>query len=205
MPFHWLRKPSKARFSGELHPSPNLMRTNEAFIQKVRELRSAIDFIKRYNEAPLGMMGSSLGGYTTALLASVDERLDYAVPVMPMGSLAELFWDQGEGDSFRQDVEQMGMTRERFVEAWSLHSPLSYEPKTPWKGRMLVTATGDGLVTDDHTGPLWHHWGRPRHHRFAGGHILQVYSSDYHRAVGRLLVELGYVAPKRLELALGQR
>src|SRR5690606_15041487 len=42
MPFHWLRRPSTARFSGELHPSPNLMRTNEAFIQTVLELRAAL-------------------------------------------------------------------------------------------------------------------------------------------------------------------
>ena len=33
---------------------------------------------------------------------------------------------------------------------------------------------------------------------FAGGHVLQVYRSDYHRALGRFLTELGVVDPGRL-------
>ncbi|MEM6997270.1 MAG: hypothetical protein AAF721_42590, partial [Myxococcota bacterium] len=86
MPFHWLRRPSAARFSGQLHPSPNLMRTNESFVQKVVELRTIIGWILAQRDVPLGMMGSSLGGYTTALLASVDPRLSFAIPVLPPAS-----------------------------------------------------------------------------------------------------------------------
>src|SRR5690606_17883983 len=111
-PFHWVRRPSIARFSGELHPSPNLMRTNEAFIQTVKEIRSAISWIKAYNPGPLGMMGSSLGGYTTALVSSLDERIAFAVPVLPPSSLADLFWAQGERDPVRAKVEAAGMTVE---------------------------------------------------------------------------------------------
>lgn len=191
MPFHWLRRPSAARFSGELHPSPNLMRTNEAFIQKVIELRSAMRWIKARNPAPLGMMGSSLGGYTTALLASLEDSLDFAIPVLPPASLADLFWLEGEGDPVLRQVSEMGMTRERFSAAWALHCPLTYQPKVPWNARLIVEARGDNLVPAEHTGRLWEHWGRPRKYSFDGGHILQVYRSDYHREIGRFLVDLG--------------
>lgn len=193
MPFHWLRRPSSARFSGELHPSPNLMRTNETFIQKTQELRWALRWIKARSPAPLGMMGSSLGGYTTALLASLEDSLDFAIPVLPMASLADLFWAQGHKDPVLQQVQQMGMTRERFASAWALHSPLTYRPKVPWRARLIVGAAGDNLVTSEHTDALWEHWGRPRRYAFAGGHILQVYRADYHREVGRFLAELGVV------------
>jgi hypothetical protein len=193
MPFHWLRRPSTARFSGELHPSPNLMRTNETFIQKAQELRWALRWIKARNPAPLGMMGSSLGGYTTALLASIEDSLDFAIPVLPMASLAELFWAQGQRDPVLRQVSEMGMTRERFSSAWALHSPLSYRPKVPWRARFIVGAAGDEIVTADQTDRLWEHWGRPRRYAFAGGHILQVYRSDYHREVGRFLADLGVV------------
>lgn len=199
MPFHWLRRPSRARFSGELHPSPNLMRTNETFIQKAVELRSIMRFIKERNPAPLGMMGSSLGGYTTAFLASIEESLDFAVPVLPPASLAELFWSQGKGDPVLDNVAEMGMTRERFTQAWALHSPMSYEPKVPWRGRMIIAAKGDEIVTEAHTDLLWEHWGRPRRCTFAGGHVLQVYRGDYHRELSRFLVDLGVVDAKRLE------
>jgi hypothetical protein len=193
MPFHWLRRPSSARFSGELHPSPNLMRTNETFIQKVQELRWALRWIKAKNPAPLGMMGSSLGGYTTALVASLEDALDFAIPVLPPASLAELFWAQGQRDPVLQGVREMGMTRERFASAWALHCPLTYQPKVPWRARLIVGAQGDNLVRTEHTDALWEHWGRPRRYTFAGGHILQVYRADYHREVGRFLADLGVV------------
>ncbi len=199
MPFHWLRKPSQSRFSGELHPSPNLMRTNEAFIQTAQELRAALRWIKAQNPAPLGMMGSSLGGYTTALLASIEDALDFAVPVLPPASLADLFWAQSSGDPVLRKVEQMGMTQERFAGAWALHSPMTRKPKVPWRGRLIVGAQGDGLVTESHVDPLWEHWGRPRRYTFAGGHILQLYRSDYHRELGRFLADLGVVAPDRVD------
>lgn len=200
-PFHWVRKPSRARFSGELHPSPNLMRTNEAFIQTVQELRTIIGHLQAHGDTSIGMMGSSLGGYTTALLASVDDRLDFAIPIMTPASLADLFWEQGKGDPVRAQVESMGMTRERFRWAWSLHSPLSHRPRVPPSGRMFVSATGDALVTPEHVDPLWHHWDRPRHHRFAGGHILQVYGRRYQHEVARFLHGLGLVPTIRLALA----
>ncbi len=192
-PYHGRRKPARARFSGELHPSPDLVRSNEAFIQTVIELRAVISAILARNEAPLGMMGSSLGGYTSALLASIDDRLDFVIPVMPPASLAHLFWDHGEGDPVRRSVEQLGMTRERYHQLWSLHSPLSYTPKVPWDRRMIVTALGDTVVTAEHTRDLWEHWDRPRHFRFPGGHAWQLRSSLYHREVGRFLRELGLI------------
>ena len=76
----------------------------------------------------------------------------------------------------------------------------------PWEGRMLVSATGDGLVTSQQVDNLWEHWGRPRHHRFAGGHILQVYRTEYHRRVARFLHELGLLPEDTLELSgVGER
>ncbi|MCA9710433.1 MAG: hypothetical protein KDK70_31625 [Myxococcales bacterium] len=199
MPYHWLRRPSAARFSGELHPSPNLMRTNEGFIQTGQELRTIMRWIKARNPAPLGMMGSSLGGYTTAWLASLEDSLDFAIPVLPPASLADLFWESGQGDKVLDEVRDMGMTRERFASAWALHCPLTYQPKVPWRGRFIVGAAGDNLVGPSHTDALWEHWGRPRRYAFAGGHILQVYRADYHRQIGRFLSDLGVVSPERLE------
>ncbi len=193
MPFHWLRRPTGARFSGELHPSPNLMRTNEAFIQTAQELRAAMRWIKSRNPAPMGMMGSSLGGYVTALLASLEDSLDFAIPVLPPSSLADLFWKAGDGDPVLEKVRDMGMTRDRFTAAWALHSPLTHRPKVPWRGRFLVGATGDNLVKPQDTDLLWEHWGRPRRYAFAGGHILQIYRADYHRQLERFLVDLGLV------------
>ncbi len=192
-PFHGRRTPSQARLGGQLHPSSDLVRTNEAFIQTATELRSLISAILARNGAPLGMMGSSLGGYTSALLASIDDRLDFVIPVLPPASMAHLLWDHGQNDELRERVEKLGMTRERFHHFWSLHSPLSHTPKVPWSRRLIITGLGDTVVTADHTRDLWEHWDRPRHFRFAGGHAWQVQRERYHREVERFLRDLGHV------------
>lgn len=189
-PFHERRTPANARIGGQLHPSADLVRTNEAFIQTATELRTVISLILDRNPAPLGMMGSSLGGYTSALLASLDERLSFVIPVLPPGSMAHLFWDHGAGKLLRKDAARLGLTRERFHEFWSLHSPLSHAPQVPWERRMIVTGLGDRLVTADHTRALWEHWGRPRHFRFPGGHALQVQARRYHDEIGRFLRDI---------------
>lgn len=190
-PFHGLRRPSCSRFNGELHPSTDLVRTNEAFIQTCQDLRALIGAIIDRRGAPVGMMGSSLGGYTAALIASIEPRLDFVVPVMAPASMATLMWDHGEGDPFRLQAERTGMTRERFHHAWALHSPLSYQPRVPWERRLIVAADADILVTPDHVDALWEHWQRPRRFTFAGGHILQVGRRAYIHELARFLAGLG--------------
>ena len=188
-PFHGLRRPPGHR-SGELHPSVDIVRSNEAFVQTVQELRALISMIKDGNDAPLGVMGSSLGGYTSALLASVDDRLSFAVPIIAPASLADLFWEQGEGESVHEEARALGLTIERFRAAWALHSPLSYQPKVPRSHRLIVGASNDGLVTRPHVDALWEHWGRPRRFEFTGGHVLQVGRGAYVRELASWLREL---------------
>lgn len=190
-PFHGLRRPSSSRFNGELHPSTDLVRTNEGFIQTCQDLRALIGAIIDRRGAPVGMMGSSLGGYTAALIASIEPRLDFVVPIMAPASMAGLMWDHGAGDPFRLQTEQAGMTRERFHHAWALHSPLSHQPKVPWERRLIIAAADDILVTPDQIDALWEHWQRPRRFTFAGGHILQIGRRAYIRELARFLAGLG--------------
>lgn len=190
-PFHGLRTPSRAPFSGALHPSPNLLRTNESFVQTCQETRTILGYIEAHNSAPIGVMGSSLGGYTSALLASIDERVRFAIPIMPPASLADLFWDSGDGDPQRDAVEALGMSAEKFRRAWALHSPLTYAPRVPWERRLIISAMGDAIVPEAQVEQLWKHWDCPTHVRFAGGHILQFGRKQYHRAVQRFLRERG--------------
>lgn len=196
-PFHGERKPSQARYSGQLHPSTDLVRTNETFIQTCHDLRALLSAIVERRGNPVGMMGSSLGGYTSALIASLDPRLDFVVPIMAPASMAGLMWDHGEGDPFRHHAERAGMTRERFHHAWALHSPLSYQPRVPWQRRLIIGAADDVLVRPADVDVLWHHWQRPRRFTFTGGHILQVGRRAYIRELARFLADIHLLAPPR--------
>ncbi len=196
-PFHGERRPSQARYNGQLFPSTDLVRTNEAFIQTCIDLRALIGAILERRAGRVGMMGSSLGGYTSALVASVDPRLDFVVPIMAPASMAHLMWDHGAGDPFRTRTERAGMTRARFHHAWALHSPLSYPPRVPWERRLIVGAADDVLVRPRDVDVLWEHWQRPRRFTFAGGHILQFGRRAYIRELASFLTDLGILAPRR--------
>jgi hypothetical protein len=199
-PYHGPRTPTGFA-SGVLHPSPDLMRTNEAFAQTMQELRAVVDRVQaRRPEAPIGVMGSSLGGYTSALLASVEPRLRFAVPVMPPSCMASLFWSHAGSHPQRKVAEDRGFNLERFREAWALHSPLNHRPLVPWDGRLVVTAAGDLIVTPDHVDRLWQHWGRPHHHAFAGGHLLQIGRRTYWAQLAQLLRRIGARVPPDAEL-----
>ena len=190
-PFHGLRIPNGRLIGGQLHPSADLVRTNEAFIQTATELHAIISLILERNPTTaLGMMGSSLGGYTSALMASLDERLDFVIPVLPPASMAHLLWDHGAGMAMQERAIALGIDRDRFHDFWALHSPLSHTPKVPWERRMIVTGLGDTLVTAEHTRDLWEHWQRPRHFRFPGGHAWQLRRRLYHREIGRFLRDI---------------
>lgn len=41
-------------------------------------------------------MGMSLGGYSTSLLATVEPRLAFAVPIIPLASVADFALEQGQ-------------------------------------------------------------------------------------------------------------
>jgi pimeloyl-ACP methyl ester carboxylesterase len=71
LPFHGARAPDA---SGALFPSPNPLRTNEGFGQAIHDLRAFARWLRERGAPAVGAMGMSLGGYTTALWASLAGR-----------------------------------------------------------------------------------------------------------------------------------
>ena len=75
LPFHGDRAPGTGALrgmqSGALFPSLNPIRTNEGFGQTIFDLRGLSQFLRRRGAPVVGALGMSLGGYTTALWASV--------------------------------------------------------------------------------------------------------------------------------------
>src|SRR5258706_8610108 len=68
LPFHGARAPARGAFSsGALFPSPNPLRTNEGFGHAIYDLRALTRFLRARGSSTVGVMGMSLGRYTTAL------------------------------------------------------------------------------------------------------------------------------------------
>ena len=56
----------------------------EAMAQAVHDFRSIIDYLEYTGVDRIGLTGMSLGGYTSALIASVDDRIQAVIPNVPV-------------------------------------------------------------------------------------------------------------------------
>lgn len=184
LPFHALRGAGVT----PVWPSANPARTNEGFAQAIFDLRA---LVRRLAPPKLAVAGMSLGGYTTALLATV-EPLDFACPMIPVASFPDLFWAHGAGRPERLRAEREGITRQMLRDAMAVHTPLLRPPTVPAARMLVVSAAGDRIAPPEHAERLAAHFGCEEL-RFAGGHVLQLGRGDAFRALARRLAEAGLI------------
>ena len=133
------------------------------------DLRDLVGFLLAEGVPEVAMMGMSLGGYTTALLATVEPRLGFAMPYIPLASLAD--YAAGHGRFIGSPAEQQRQL-EQLERVYAVVSPLG-RPATLPPERLLVAGGRYDRIT-----PI-HHAERLAAHfdcellRFSGAHLLQ--------------------------------
>jgi pimeloyl-ACP methyl ester carboxylesterase len=195
LPFHGGRALPGTR-SGEPFFDMDLVRTNEAFAQAIYELRALVRYLAQAGPSAVGAFGMSLGGYTTALLASVEPQLAFAVPMIPLAALADMMWTQGENDPRMASAIEHGWSRAALEDFFRVHAPLARPPLVPRERRLLIAALGDHICPPAHADALWRHWDRPRMHWYPGGHLAQFRRGVALREVRTLLRDVGLL-PRR--------
>lgn len=186
LPFHGARAP-RGLGSGAKFPGPNVVRTNEAFGHAIRDLRALVAWLHGRGAPAVGAIGMSLGGYTTALLASAEPRLAFAVPMIPVASFADVMWSHGEGGAARSRAEAAGVTRDALRAAFEIHCPLERTPLVPFDRRLIIAGIGDRITPPEQARRLAAHWGEPRQHWFPGGHLAQFKRGEAFRALRAFL------------------
>ncbi|HEX9102612.1 MAG TPA: alpha/beta fold hydrolase, partial [Polyangia bacterium] len=184
LPFHALRGNQRT----PPWPSANPARSNEGFGQAIHDLRA---LVKHLGPPRLAMAGMSLGGYTTALYATV-EPLALACPMIPVASFPDLYWHHGDGRPERLRAEREGITLEMMQAAMAIHTPLLRAPKIAGERVLVVAAEGDRIAPPEHAERLATHFGGELL-RFAGGHVLQVGRRDAFSALARKLAAAGLI------------
>jgi pimeloyl-ACP methyl ester carboxylesterase len=191
LPYHGARAPGA---SGALFPSPNPLRTNEGFGQAIFDLRALSRFLRARGASAVGAMGMSLGGYTTALWASVSghppdqdqDSMDFAVAMIPAVSMARLLWRHGEANPARRAAERAGITEDLLADAFAVHTPTTRPTRLPPARLAVIAGRGDRITPPDHAEELARHWG-VEVTWFAGGHLAQLGRGEALRAVRRRL------------------
>ena len=185
LPFHAVRAPKGTA----LFPSPDMRFTIEGFRQAIMDLRALAALLRDRGAASIGVMGMSLGGYTAALLATIDPSLAFSVPIVPCASIADVARAVGllVGTPEEQAAQHMAIESTLRVV-----SPLARPPAIPPERFMVVGAAGDQITPLDHARRMADHFGAPLA-TFHGGHLLQFGRADAFRAVRRMLARIGII------------
>ena len=195
LPFHGVR--ATRRFKRPTFPSTDPMRSNEGCAQAVSDLRSLALAVRQRGARMVGVTGRSLGGFTTALLATVEPTLDAAVPVIPFGSLPELMWEQGEGTPARRRATERGITFEQFAAAFRATTPLARKPLIAADRILFIAGERDRVTPLRHAEKLRLHFGEAlggsvRLETFPGGHLVQAGRGAAMRAMSDFFGRLGF-------------
>lgn len=194
LPFHGVRSAT-----GSLNPAwptPNPLRMNEGFGHAIYDLRALAMFLRARGASAVGVMGMSLGGYTTALWTSVagpsdPGGVDFAVAMIPAVSFARLMWRHGEGTSAQKKAANAGITEDMLVDAFAVHCPTTRPARVPRDRLYVIAGKGDRITPPDHAEALAKHWGVDVLW-FEGGHLAQVGRGDAVRVVRRSLGAHGF-------------
>lgn len=200
LPFHGPRQTRFSPFSGHGYFAGGPSRLNEAVAQSVFDFRILFDWLQGERGAEqVGVTGLSLGGFTTAMVASVEARLSFAIPSVPVVSLADLVLEwQPIGWLLRAALLTTGMELADVRRLVAVSCPLTYPPVLPPERLMIVSGVGDRLAPPKHSRLLWDHWGRCRIHWFPGSHIIHMDRGAYLTEMARFMVGLGFLPQAEL-------
>lgn len=197
LPLHGSRAPHDTRFSGQLFASPNVVRLNEAMLQAAHDLTALVAWIRSRSERPVGLLGISLGGYVSALMAALLEDLAFVVPVVAPACFGDLAWRFMSGSARYRDHPDAALGRDELRAAYRLHSPLTHQPRVARERLFIVAGRGDRVVPPEHPEWLREHWGRPRTMWFSGSHLAPFGRGRVITEIRHFLGDLGLPVRRR--------
>lgn len=185
LPHHGVR--ARARLAPPRFPGSDPRITVEGFRHAMHELTSFVGWLMDQGHPRVGIMGMSLGGYTTSLAATVESRIHCAVPVIPLTSIADFARDQGR---LGANTEEQAAQHAALEAVYGIVSPLHRTSLLPPERVLIVAAKADRITPVAHARRLGRHFGAPVE-TWHGGHLLQFGRRDKFRRIGRFLKESG--------------
>jgi pimeloyl-ACP methyl ester carboxylesterase len=188
LPFHGARAEKGSPFSGYGYFAHGFAGFAEAVAQAVHDFRSLIYYLEFTGVDRIALTGMSLGGYTSALIACVDDRIQAVIPNVPVVAPDRTVDEWFPANYVVRLRDLMTGADDEFVHAATRYpSPLNYPPLVPKDRRLIITGLGDRLAPPEQAELLWEHWDRCAFHWFPGNHILHISQPDYLRRMTRFM------------------
>src|SRR5947209_1363390 len=192
LPLHGPRQKPGAN-GGEGFMTIDLIDSLHGFAQAAWDILSAIRWIRYHDpDASVGLYGLSLGGYTAALTATLEDDLACVIAGIPATDIVDLY-RRHSPLNVRRKALATGALGPKAVAVHRVVSPLVLEPKPAPERRFLFAGIGDRMSTSRQARKLWEHWDRPKMAWYPGGHVGFFWASQVSRFVEDALAESGLV------------
>lgn len=193
LPFHGSRRAHVTAANGFGLFAHGPAHFNEAMLQAVYDFRIFIDHLQANGIEQVGVTGLSLGGYVSALLGAVEDRLSVVIPNAAVVSVPKLVGSWFPFPVALAIASWLGRADYGDLErTFAIHCPLSYASVLPTERLMIIGGLGDRLTPPEQSRLLWEHWGHPRLHWYPGNHILHVNRAAYLREMRRFMEGVGF-------------
>jgi pimeloyl-ACP methyl ester carboxylesterase len=189
MPFHGRRAEKYSPYSGYGLFANGFAGFAEAMAQAVYDFRSLMDYLEFTGVDRIALTGMSLGGYTSALIACADDRIQAVIPNVPVVMPEKLVDEWWPANMLVALGDRLSDTNDDELQAAAamFHSPLNYPALVGKDRRLIIAGLGDRLAPPHQAETLWEHWDRCAFHWFPGNHILHVSQPDYLRRMTRFM------------------
>ena len=175
LPLHGPRRVTL--ISGEPLLSFELMNAVHGLTQAIWDIRRLIRLVRDEGATSISLYGVSLGGYTAALLAGIEDDMDAVIAGIPVSDFPALFHRHSPRHIQARSIEHkiMGGAAEN---VYRVVSPLRFEAKVPRARRFIFAGYGDRLARPDQAQRLWEHWDKPRISWYSGNHVGYLWSKQ---------------------------
>ncbi len=190
LPFHGLRAEPGRRVPRFPGADPRV--TLEGFRQAAGELVDLVAHLRGLGHPQVGILGMSLGGFTTSMLATLEPSLAFAVPLIPLACFADWARDHGR---LSKRPDEAAREHAALLRAYAAISPLQRTPRVSGERMLVLGAEGDRITPLHHAEALSAHFQAPLH-TFAGAHMLQLGRGRAFEAFDRMVRGHG-VVPER--------
>lgn len=193
LPFHGYRQGLLSPFSGHGYFSHGPLHMNEVHAHAVHDFRVFLNWLFKQGVPQAGVTGISMGGYLTALLACADERLSFAIPIVPPANLVDMVFEWPIlGHLIKTSLKVVDIPIQEARHTLAVNSPLTWKPLLAKERLMIIAGLDDRITFAKHSQLLWEHWQQPRIHWFVGGHIMHWGKRDYLKEMRQFLLGIGF-------------
>ncbi len=201
LPFHGPRASRNHPVSGLGFYTNGLSGTNEAMLQSIFDARIWMDYLFDRGAPQVGVSGVSLGGYLSALLANVEDRLSFAIPNSPVVAPVDMALQWQPVAPVSQLMFSLGdLDMAEMRHCMALHSPLTYQPKIAPERLFIISGAGDRFTSPRFVRLLHEHWEGSRIHWFPGNHLLHLQQTHYLRDMHSFIERCFAVKEKPMKL-----